>query len=244
MINLLPAEWTKLRTTAAFWWTSGLTVLIAAGYGALFAWTARLGTIPYIPVTVIATVALTSIIVMIVQQSMVVTTEYRFGLPATNFRIAPQRWKVAAAKAVLGAVLAAVVCAVALTAALTLADLTAPVSANWPTNPATQRAMWAVPLGMALVSLFVQGIGWIVRNTAGTVVIGMALLLVLESIVGMIPNIGADLVKFMPFGNIIAFMTNQPTPYWDSVWHGFGVFAVWAVAVWGVGVALTAARDA
>lgn len=244
MLNLFPAEWTKLRSTASFWWNAGLTILIAAGYGALFGWTARLGAIPYVPITVIATVALTTAIVMMVQQAMIVTTEYRYGIPATNFRITPQRWKVAVVKLILGAVLAAAVAVLALVAAFTLGDLTAPISANWPTNPATVRALWAVPLGMALISMFTQGVGWIARNTSAAVVFGMSMLLFVESIIGLIPRIGADLVKWMPFGNLIGFMTNQPTVHWSNVWSGLGVAALWAVVVWVIGVVLVTTRDA
>lgn len=244
MLNLFPAEWTKLRSTASFWWSAGITVFIAAGYGALFGWTARLGAIPYVPITVIATVALTTAIVTIVQQAMIVTTEYRYGIPATNFRVTPQRWKVAVVKLLLGAALAAIIAAVALVTAFTLGDLTAPVSANWPTNPAAVRALWAVPLGMALISMFTQGVGWIARNTSAAVVIGMSMLLFVESIVSLIPRIGADLVKWMPFGNLIGFMTNQPTPHWSSVWAGLGVSALWAVAAWVIGVLLMMRRDA
>ena len=244
MLNLMLAEWTKLRTTASFWWNSGILVALAAGLGALFGWTARFGTMPYLPITVIGTVALTAVIVVVVQQSMMVTTEYRFGMPATNFRIAPQRWKVALAKLVVGAVLTAVVTLVALVVAFTLADIAAPVSANWPTNPATQRALWAVPLGAVLAAMFAQGTGWIVRNTAGSVVICLVMLFVAETIVGLIPRIGQDLVQWLPFNNIIAFMSNQPTPHWPSVWSSFGVFALWAVVAWVAGVLVTMRRDA
>lgn len=242
MLNLFPAEWTKLRTTSSFWWTSAIAILIAALYGALLGWTAQFSAMPYVPLTVVAVTAMTTAIVMIVQQSMIVTTEYRFGIPATNFRLTPQRWKVAVVKLVVGAVLAAAVTAVALMVAFTLGDLAAPVSANWPTNPAAKRGLWAVPLGMALLAMFTQGVGWLVRNTAGSIVVCLAMLLVVESIVGLIPRFGVDIVKFMPFGNMLAFMTNQPTGQWPLS-GSLAVFAAWAVGVWIAGVAALHARD-
>lgn len=242
MLNLISAEWTKLRSTASLWWNSGITILIAALYGLLFGWTAQFSAMPYVPLTVVATVALTTAIVVVVQQSMIVTTEYRFGIPATNFRIAPKRWPVAVAKLVVGAVIAAAVSFLGLVLAFTLADLTAPISANWPTNPATQRALWAVPLGMALLAMFTQGVGWLTRNTSGSIVAGLAVMLVLESIIGIIPRFGAEIVKFMPFGNLLAFMTNQPTPHW-SVGVSLGIYALWALVVWAIGVIVLAARD-
>lgn len=243
MLNQIRAEWTKLRSTASFWWTFGLTIAFAALYGALFGWTARGAALPYIPLTVIATVAMTTMIVLIVQQSMIVTTEYRFGISATNFRLRPKRWQVAVAKLLLGAVLAAVIALVALIVAFALGDALAPVPASWTTNPATRRALWAVPLGMALVTMFMQGVGWLVRNTAGSVVAGLGMMLVAETIIGLIPNLGQNLVKYLPFGNLIAFMTNQPTSAWP-LGGSLAVFAVWAVALWAAGVAVLTARDA
>ena len=242
MLNLFPAEWTKLRSTASFWWNSALILVFGAFFGALFGFASKLGGMPYAPLTVAATMALITAIVVIVQASMTVTTEYRFGIPPTNFRVAPKRWQVAVAKLVLGAVLAALATFVGLAVAFTVGDLTAPVPANWVSNTASRRALWAIPLGMALITLFQQGVGWITRNTAGAVVTGMGMMLLIESIVGFIPRYGADVAKFLPFGNLMAFMTNSPANWTLPV--SLLIFAVWAVAAWIVGVVLLETRDA
>lgn len=243
MLNLFPAEWTKLRSTASFWWTSALIIAFGAFYGALFGTASKLGGMPYAPLTVAATMALTTAIIVIVQASMTVTTEYRFGIPPTNFRVAPKRWQVAVAKLVLGAVLAALLTFVGLAVAFAIGDLTAPVPANWVSNSASRRALWAIPLGMALITLFQQGVGWIARNTSGAVVTGMGMMLLIESIVSFIPRYGADVAKFLPFGNLMAFMTNSPTQNWELP-VSLLIFAVWAVAAWIVGVVLLETRDA
>lgn len=242
MLNLFPAEWTKLRSTASFWWNSALILVFGAFFGALFGFASKLGGMPYAPLTVAATMALITAIVVIVQASMTVTTEYRFGIPPTNFRVAPKRWQVAVAKLVLGAVLAALATFLGLAVAFTVGDLTAPVPANWVSNTASRRALWAIPLGMALITLFQQGIGWITRNTAGAVVTGMGMMLLIESIVGFIPRYGADVAKFLPFGNLMAFMTNSPANWTLPV--SLLIFAVWAVAAWIIGAVLLETRDA
>lgn len=242
MLNLFPAEWTKLRSTASFWWNSALIIVFGAFFGALFGFASKLGGMPYAPLTVAATMALITAIVVIVQASMTVTTEYRFGIPPTNFRVAPKRWQVAVAKLVLGAVLAALATFLGLAVAFTVGDLTAPVPANWVSNTASRRALWAIPLGMALITLFQQGVGWITRNTAGAVVTGMGMMLLIESIVGFIPRYGADVAKFLPFGNLMAFMTNSPANWTLPV--SLLIFAVWAVAAWIIGVVLLETRDA
>ena len=243
MLNLFPAEWTKLRSTASFWWTSALIIAFGAFYGALFGTASKLGGMPYAPLTVAATMALTTAIIVIVQASMIVTTEYRFGIPSTNFRVAPKRWQVAVAKLVLGAALAALLTFFGLVVAFAIGDLTAPVPANWVSNTASRRALWAIPLGMALITLFQQGVGWIARNTSGAVVTGMGMMLLVESIVGFIPRYGADVAKFLPFGNLMAFMTNSPTQNW-TLPVSLLIFAVWAVVAWIVGVVLLETRDA
>ena len=243
MLNLFPAEWTKLRSTASFWWTSALIIAFGVFYGGLFGTASKLGGMPYAPLTVAATMALTTAIIVIVQASMTVTTEYRFGIPPTNFRVAPKRWQVAVAKLVLGAVLAALLTFVGLVVAFMVGDLTAPVPANWVSNTASRRALWAIPLGMALITLFQQGVGWIARNTSGAVVTGMGMMLLVESIVGFIPRYGADVAKFLPFGNLMAFMTNSPTQNWELP-VSLLIFAVWAVVAWIVGVVLLETRDA
>lgn len=242
MLNLFPAEWTKLRSTASFWWNSALILVFGAFFGALFGFASKLGGMPYAPLTVAATMALITAIVVIVQASMTVTTEYRFGIPPTNFRVAPKRWQVAVAKLVLGAVLAALATFLGLAVAFTIGDLTAPVPANWVSNTASRRALWAIPLGMALITPFQQGVGWITRNTAGAVVTGMGMMLLIESIVGFIPRYGADVAKFLPFGNLMAFMTNSPANWTLPV--SLLIFAVWAVAAWIIGVVLLETRDA
>ena len=243
MLNLFPAEWTKLRSTASFWWTSALIIAFGVFYGGLFGTASKLGGMPYAPLTVAATMALTTAIIVIVQASMTVTTEYRFGIPQTNFRVAPKRWQVAVAKLVLGAVLAALLTFVGLAVAFAIGDLTAPVPANWVSNSASRRALWAIPLGMALITLFQQGVGWIARNTSGAVVTGMGMMLLIESIVSFIPRYGADVAKFLPFGNLMAFMTNSPTQNWELP-VSLLIFAVWAVVAWIVGVVLLETRDA
>lgn len=243
MINQILAEWTKLRTTASFWWTSGLAIVFGGFYGALLGWTAKMSNTPYLPITVIASVMLTTVVVIMVQQAMMVTTEYRFGIPATNFRIRPMRWQVGVAKLLLGAVLVAVVTLLTLVVAFVLGDIMAPVAADWIANPASRRALWALPLGMTLVTVFTQGIGWIVRNTAGTIVVALGMLLVVESVVGFIPRYGQDVVKFLPFNNLMAFMTNQPTQHWELS-QSVAIFVVWAVVIWISGMVVLTRRDA
>ena len=51
-----------------------------------------------------------------------------------------------------------------------------------------------------------------------------------------------DRAKFLPFGNLMAFMTNSPANWTLPV--SLLIFAVWAVAAWIIGVVLLETRDA
>ena len=81
------------------------------------------------------------------------------------------------------------------------------------------------------------------RNTAGTIVVALGMLLVVESVVGFIPRYGRDVVKFLPFNNLMAFMTNQPTQQWELS-QSVAIFVVWAVVIWISGMVVLTRRDA
>jgi len=243
MLNIVASEWTKLRTTASFWWTSGLMLAIPTILAAIFASADSENAFVYIPITVIMAVAMVTAVVITVQATMTVTTEYRFGIPATTYRISPVRWQVAVVKLGLYAVIAALLTFLALVLAFTLGDALAYHPANWTSNPATTRALWALPLGAAALTLFNQGIGWLVRNTAGAIVLAFGTQFVVEALVGLIPRVGEDVAKFMPFSNLYAFLFNMPTGTF-TVWESLGVFAAWAAVLWIVGLVLLERRDA
>ena len=40
--HTLLSEWTKLRTTASFWWTTGLILALSIGWAALTTWSVRI----------------------------------------------------------------------------------------------------------------------------------------------------------------------------------------------------------
>ncbi|WP_342318450.1 ABC transporter permease [Corynebacterium mayonis] len=242
MLNLLHSEFTKLRTTPAAWWTLSLILLIPALAAFALAGMSRTG-VPYIPLSVVGVGIIPVLLLVIIQSAMVVTTEYRFNLPATNYRLNPRRWQVGVVKLLLSATTAAAGTFVAFVIAFFLGDLIAAVPANWTHNPAVQRALWALPLAMALTSVLSQGIGWCLRNTAGTITLVMVLQVIVESIAPVIPRYGQEIAQYLPFSNLYAFMLNQPRSE-IGTWGALGVFAVWAVALWLIGLVSLERRDA
>ncbi|WP_156784100.1 hypothetical protein [Corynebacterium timonense] len=107
MLNLFASEWTKLRTTASLWWTSGLIIAVPAAITAMMASADSEFGLVYVPLSVVMTVTLIAVVILTVQAAMTVTTEYRFGVPATTYRLTPTRWAVGATKLVLYALIAA-----------------------------------------------------------------------------------------------------------------------------------------
>ena len=102
------------------------------------------------------------------------------------------------------------------------------------------------PLLGFMVVIFVQGLGWLLRQTAGTVALSLILYLGLENVVRLIPKVGDDLIPYMPFsafGNWAEDKVPENVP-WDSSAGSAIVFIVWAVALWILGVFVLEKRDA
>lgn len=254
------AEWTKLRTTASFWWTTGLLLAVALGWSVLTTRsmvliTGELGgemLLPFAPTVtpevVISGFTGVGILVIMIQAVMTVTTEYRYGLPSINFLATPRRGQVALAKALLYALLAAGLSFLAVTGAYLAAMLM--LAGQFPgsftpfSDPEGQRLLWAVPLTMGLLVFFCQGVGLLVRQSAGAIFVLLIGYLVVESAARIIPRWGEDLYTVLPFVNMTAGM--QDVPVYGAEW-GAGVslliFAVWAVVVWLLGVVTLRRRD-
>lgn len=250
--NTLKSEWTKLRSTASFWWTTGLVFLLSVGFAALLAQassidaTAAPGIDPYL-----ATMgySLAGLAVVLIQAIMVVTTEYRYGLVQQNYLATPKRWPVIAAKFVLYAVVAAIISLLVVVASYLVVDVLLPEDAAAQFTPfkdeTGQRLLWAVPLVTVVAVLFVQGIGLLVRQTAGAVAITIIWMLGFDQFLRFIPRIGDDMAKIMPFQNLNNFLSNLPFEGTDwSPWSSLGVAAIWAVVAWVAGLVLALRRDA
>ncbi|WKD58208.1 ABC-2 family transporter protein [Corynebacterium capitovis DSM 44611] len=219
MLNLTRSELTKLRTTAAPWWTSGL--IIAAGALVGFAFGGGQGF--WMPAsTIILSVGLAISPLVIVQSAMAVATEYRYGIPSVTYRITPARWKVALVKLVASAVLSAGCAFLAEALAFSLAD-------------APRADLGRLPLVAAAVTLLTQGVAWLLRNTAGAVTTVLALQFVLEAVVRMTPGEGID--RYTPFFNVSTFLFN-------GSWSSLGIVTAWAAVAWVAGVVLLELRDA
>lgn len=240
--NIL-AEWTKLRSTAAFWWTSGLILLLTIGLTLLMYGLGDMPAIAGVSEFVVSSYWTGSLIVVVVMATMIVTTEYRYKVSGTNFQVTPQRWEVAVAKLVLYVVISAILAFVTMLVSYLIANALIDGGFDWANNPAAQRSLWAVPLSTALMVVFCQGIGWLLRQTAGAITLVLFWWLALEMAIQFLPKVGEWVFKYLPMHNLNEFVLDAPGPDW-GLGTSLAVFTAWAVGLWIAGVATLQARDA
>ncbi|MGH3621239.1 MAG: hypothetical protein ACRDQ5_05530, partial [Sciscionella sp.] len=98
-------------------------------------------------------------------------------------------------------------------------------------------------------------VGILVRHTAGAVAIMLIYVLLVESLVSIIPNIGDDLARWAPFnvGKNFLAAGSRDAYQWLQLpgsdfplgpWASLAYFAGWAVALLGIALFVANRRDA
>jgi ABC-2 type transport system permease protein len=108
------------------------------------------------------------------------------------------------------------------------------------------RAMYGSGLYLAGIGLFTVAVGFLLRHTAGTISIVLALMLILGNMVMLVPGAFGDwLVKLMP-GNAGAVIATPVSfnPNLLGPWEGYGVFLIETAILLGLAWALVRRRDA
>lgn len=252
-LNTVHSEWTKLRTTKSFWWTTVLIFLIVTGWtllNSLNAGEAVLGISPLQERSLGSIILLMGMPIIMIQAAMVVTTEYRYKTQSQTFMANPQRWTVACAKLLLYGVIAAIIAFLSLVYIFVLADMTTNESAAEAFQPFAsedgKHMLWAFPVAAFGAVVFVQGLGLLLRQTAGTVAISLILYMGLENLVRLLPVVGDKVIHFMPFTafqNWALGYVDENAP-WSSVGFEALVFFCWAAVLWILGVIVLENRDA
>ena len=251
-LSILAAEFTKLRTTASFWWTTVLFIVIGLGWAALTGSTTLPadGGFPTLWASNVATtVYLIGFPVLMIQAIMVVTTEYRYHVQSATYLAAPRRWPVVLAKLLLYAAFAAALTFVVLLAGFFLAKGLAPPSAaalfHPLEDPAVQLILWVYPAAAAMLVVFSQGVALLLRQTAGTVALMLIWFMGLEAVFRIIPKVGHRIGAYLPFENLQAFVNDyalESVP-WNVQGSG-AYFLLWAAGFWLLGVVVLLRRDA
>ncbi|KOX35151.1 membrane protein [Saccharothrix sp. NRRL B-16348] len=253
-MTLLAVERIKLFSTRSPWWcmllalglTVGLTAIIAANWDG--------SPMPVMGAVFTHTFGLYVIMVM---AALAVTTEYRFGTIKSTFQAAPDRTSPMIAKAVVVVLLSALVGLAASFGSWGLSWLLADDTSQLALSSGND---WRHVAGVGLVfgagALLALGIGALVRQTAGAVSIILVFALVLENVVGLIPNIGDDIQNWMPFLVAQKFILGDPDPSGIpdgagppaigelSPWGSFAYFAGIALAIYIISLVVVKRRDA
>ncbi|WKD61998.1 ABC-2 family transporter protein [Corynebacterium ciconiae DSM 44920] len=260
MWNAIRAEFIKLTTTRSFYITSLLYFLFGIGLAGMVGFgTRQLAANPEIA-EANADVALDAqgllfavdvvTVIFMVQAVLMVTSEYSRNQSTSTFTAIPQRWRVVVAKWLLYAVLAAIISLVTVLVALYLGKFIAGDAAAsmdiWG-DEHVQRALWAKPIAIMLSVTFAMGMAWLLRNTAGTLLVVLVWSFGLESILGVtIPKVGPYISGYGPFNHLAAFQSTMPVnegPDWGATTSGL-YFAAWALAFFVAGAIVMNKRDA
>lgn len=247
-MSLLTVERIKLASTRSPWWCAaiavglsiGLTVLISFGSkstgrnGETFAMGLR---------ETIVGGAQFGLAVIMIMATLAVTTEYRFGIIRTTFQAAPNRTAVVLTKALLLAVVSAVLALMIAFASVLLARLISGAEL-----PVSSAADWRTTAGLALVyalaAVLAVAVGTLLRQSAGAIALLLLFPLVVENLVQLIPNVGADIYKWMPFVNADNFLGTASGKDLLGPWSSLGYFAAVVVAVLAVALVVVNRRDA
>ena len=259
MLNTLKSEWTKLHTTRSFWWTTFIFLFFVWGWAILNARLtqpaetpddAAMGMDTITPDGAVAVLLPLGLAVIMIQAIMIVTTEYRFGMQTITYMATPRRWSVAVVKLLMYAVIAAALTFVAVAGAYLLTEFFAhdEVAAQFQPwdDEMGQKQLWKYPLAAALLVLFSQGLGLLLRSTAGSVAVGFIFLLGLDNFVSLIPKVGGKLVNYMPFSAFRSWLMDQTSADvpWKESWGFCLVFIAWSAILWVLGVIVLQKRDA
>ncbi|GAA4723997.1 ABC transporter permease subunit [Nocardioides endophyticus] len=248
---VLRSEWIKLTTVRSTWWTLVATFVLGAGLTILMCW----GNADWLasegadesPGSFITWGMMIAQITAVVLGALVVTTEYGTGMIRTTFAAVPARGRVLAAKSV---VVVAVLFVVG-----TVTAFVGYFGGNYfldregigmSLEGDVLRAMYGSGLYLAGIGLFTVAVGFLLRHTAGTISIVLALMLILGNMVNLVPGeFGEWLTKLMPgnAGSAIATPVSFNPNLLDA-WTGFAVFGAETAVLLLLAWAMVRRRDA
>ncbi|MFF6990334.1 ABC transporter permease [Streptomyces sp. NPDC010273] len=258
----LHAEWTKLRTLPSTWWLLAATFALTVALGAAAVSSVTTTVCPSPTDCHEDTVKLSLTGVQLSQATCLVLgvlsmgAEYATGTIRVTLTAMPGRWRVLAAKSAVLALLTGAAGALGVLSSLGLARLILPAnnfkaSTGYPlpalTDSATLRAAAGSVLLLILVTLLGLSLATLLRDTAGAITLGLAVLYVVPVLSHLFnsPTWQHRLQRWAPMP---AALSIQSTKNLDLLaigpWPGLGVLAAYAVGLLAVGGAVLRLRDA
>ncbi len=251
------AEWIKFRSLRSTVWTLLTILVLMVGTSVLVAWgmTVELGdaTAPAgalnLAMVLGAGYQLAQLGVAVLGV-LIITSEYSTGMVRSTFTAVPRRLPVLAAKAlVLSVAIVAVTVISILLSALATMPFHHRLGATFDlTDGETLRMTIGLPLYLTAIGLLAFALGALVRHSAGALTTIIALLLVIENVLMIIPLRAVELISpFLPStagrrllfdSDMLASTDAGSTAAHLGPWEGYAVLIAWAVAL----VALAAVR--
>lgn len=208
-MTLLAVERIKLFTTRSPMWCTLVALGVTVGFAALIAG---------VDTDNLPTIASSQfgygfgLVVVMVMATLAITTEYRFGTIRATFQAIPNRTATLLAKTTVVALFAGLVGLVASFGSVAISKLIKS-NADLGINTAFEwRATAGVGLVFAAAAVIAVAVGVLVRHSAGAVSLVLIYSQLVESLVALIPNVGDDIQKWMPFYVANKFLTGDPDP--------------------------------
>jgi ABC-type transport system involved in multi-copper enzyme maturation permease subunit len=258
-VNLMQAEWTKIRSVRSTVWTLLIFVVVTVGLTALIAWlteanwngpraASRDARAVSDPVGFILGTGIgIGQLAICVLGVLVITSEYSTGVIRASLLAVPRRIPVLAAKAVVFAALLIVVAEIVSFASFFVgsAILHSRVAVSLG-DSGVARAVTGAGLYLTVLGLLALAIGTLIRHTAGAIATIIGAVFVLPILSGLLPGSwGAHVNAYLPeqAGTLITH-THQQSGDLLSPWQGFGVLCLWTAVLLAVAAYLLNRRDA
>jgi ABC-2 type transport system permease protein len=206
-MTLLAVERIKLFTTRSPLWCTVAALFVTIGFAALIA-----GVDTESPPTIASSQFGYGfgLVVIMVMAALAITTEYRFGTIRATFQAVPNRTAALLAKTTVVALFAGLIGEITAFGSLAIAKLIRP-GADLGLNTAYEwRQVAGVGLVYAAAAVIAVAVGTLVRHSAGAVSLILIYSQLVESLVVLIPKIGDDIQKWMPFYVANKFLTGDP----------------------------------
>ncbi|MEV4649558.1 ABC transporter permease [Saccharopolyspora sp. NPDC049357] len=241
-MTLLAVERMKLFSTRSPWWCMFLALALPIGFTALIA-----------AVSDGMSLSTTQfgyqfgLMVTLVLAALAITTEYRFGTIRATFQAVPNRTAVLLAKTAVVAVLALIIGEIGAFGSWAISTVLQPSSDLAITTAEQWREIAGVGPVFAFSAILAVGVGMLVRQTAGAVTILLLWSLMVESLIALVPEVGQDIQRWMPFVMADHFLKGGVNTAVDmplGPWGALAYFAAVTVGVWLIGLAVTHRRDA
>lgn len=258
MVNSIRAEWTKLASTKSFAWTSILIIVLSWVFAALMGWGSKtaldsmnpddMTNVPTLDaVTAVQGFELFGVMVIIIMATLLVTTEYRFKTINETIMMTPKRPIIALSKTIVYGLVAVVLSFFStITSVLLFKWLAGDYGSEMKVfSGSSARVYVSTAVEALLVVVMSVGVAFLVRQTAGAIAIMLLWKLVLEDLITLIPKVGTHIKGYRPFANLSAWVSDAKLD--GAPWGSTGsviYFAVWALVLFAIGVAVLVKRDA